>query len=245
MSADNAAAGDSKGPDYIQTLKDDLLKLGRMVELSISRSVRALQHRDKTLARGVVHDDERIDHAEVELEKLCIHILESHHPMGRDLRFVVAVLKINDSLERIGDLAENVAQAVIGSGNWDGFDEVKGYEKLAELAQLMLQRSLEAFVDQDVRVAYRVIKDDNQVDTLRQNMGRAIESAVDINQGYGSGLLRLEFVSRQFERIADYTTNIAEEVIYMIDGKIIRHPSRFRNADNVISNASGTFRRVQ
>lgn len=231
--------------EFIQSLKDGLLRLGRTVELSISRSIRALKHRDKPLARGVIEGDKKIDQAEVELEKLCVHILETHQPTGADLRFVVSVLKINDALERIGDLSENIAQSVLHGARWEGFDEVKGYEQLSELAQMMLQRSLEAFVDQDVRVAHRVIHDDDKIDALRKHMGRAIETAVDNNQGLGSALLRLEFVSRQLERIADYATNIAEDVIYMIDGKIVRHPSRFRDPNNVISDESGTFRRVK
>ncbi len=240
----NTATGDMM-ESRSKELHKRVLKLGRMVELSITRSITALTKQDKHLAEAVIEEDEQIDRMEVELEEYCITILEQVRPVGDDLRFVVAVLKINDALERIGDLAENIAVAVRKVDNWDGFGRVPGCNEMAQRSQMMLKRSLEALVKRDTKLARHVIDDDQFINDMRSQLGKKIAYAIDNSTASAAPLLRLEYVTRQLERIGDLATNIAEDVIFMIEGQIVRHPSRF-NADNdvVLDRSGGRFRRV-
>jgi phosphate transport system protein len=224
-------------------LHNRVLKLGRMVESSITRSIMALAKQDKHLAEAVIKEDEQIDRMEVELEEYCLTILEEDHPVGDELRFVVAVLKINDTLERIGDLAENIAAAVRKVENWAIFGRVRGCNEMAQRSQTMLKRALEALVNRDAKLARRVIEDDHRVNEMRSRLGKKIVHAIDTSDS-SAPLLRLEFVTRQLERIGDLATNIAEDVIFMIEGQIVRHPSRFDDDDVVRDGSGGRFRRV-
>jgi phosphate transport system protein len=175
------------------------------------------------LARAIIKEDEAIDRAEVEVEEMCVEILDTLHPTGEDLRFVIAVLKINDSLERIADLAENVAEIVVEVGDWERFRRVKGIEELGEQAQYMVNRSLEALVQRDTETARAVIANDDRVDELFEQIKRRIEWELDRIPENANPLLKLEHVTRQFERMGDIATNIAEEVIYFVEGHIVRH----------------------
>ncbi len=130
----------------IGTLEREILDIGEMVELAISRSISCLVRRDIALARCIIKEDQLIDCAEVTVQENCVTILEHDRPSGKDLRFVVAILKINDSLERIGDLAENVAETVVKIGNWERFLQVGGIEDMATVAQRMVRDSLKALV---------------------------------------------------------------------------------------------------
>lgn len=207
----------------IAELERRILDLGRMAQTSISRAITALVQRDTMLARAVIKEDEEIDHAEVEVQEVCLDVLENQRPRGSDLRFVVAILKINDSLERIGDLSENVAEVVVEVGDWDRFRRVSGIEYLAEQAQQMVEGSLQALVRRDVQLAREVIADDDRVDDMYQQIKRRIEVELDRIPENANPLLKLEHVTRQFERIGDVATNIAEEVIYLVEGRIVRH----------------------
>jgi phosphate transport system protein len=182
---------------------------------------------------------------EVELEEYCITVLEEVRPVGDDLRFVVAVLKINDCLERIADLAENIAEAVRKVDNWEGFGRVHGCNEMAQRSQAMLMRSLEALVKRDAKLARIVIDDDHFVDEMRNKLGEKIAYAIDNSTASAGPLLRLEYVTRQLERIGDLATNIAEDVIFMLEGQIVRHPSRFDGDNDILLDRSGgRFRRV-
>lgn len=225
-------------------LKQQLLKLGRMVESAIMRSITALAKQDKYLAKAVINEDEQIDRMEVEIEERCIALLESDHPAGEELRFVVAVLKINDALERIADLAENIATTVSKVDDWDGFERVTGCHELAKRSQSMVKKSLEALMHRDKKRAHEVINDDRFVDEMRRKLRKDISISIDHSADSSAPLLRLEYVTRQLERMADYATNIAEDVIYMIDGRIVRHPSRFGDDDILHDGSGGRYRRV-
>ncbi len=216
-----------------------------MVESAIMRSITSLAKQDKFMAKAVVQEDEQIDRMEVEIEELCIAFLEQVRPSGEELRFVVAVLKINDDLERIGDLAENIARAVSKVDNWKGIDRLTGCNQMAKRSQSMVKKSIEALVQRSAKMAYEVIDDDRFVDEMRSKLGRQIASAIDNSGGTAAPLLRLEYVTRQLERMADKATNIAEDVIYLVEGRIVRHPSRFDDSDDVLQDRSGgRFRRV-
>ncbi|MCA9216449.1 MAG: phosphate signaling complex protein PhoU [Planctomycetales bacterium] len=207
----------------VESLEKEILNIGEMVELAISRSISCLIKRDVILARAVIKEDELIDRAEVAVQESCVAILENERPVGRELRFVVATLKINDSLERIGDLAENVAAVVVEVGNWERFLHVGGIEDMATVAQKMVHESLRSFVTRDIELARKVIDDDDTVDAAHRRIRERIEFELDRIPENASPLLALETVTRQFERIGDIACKIAEEVIYLVEGEIVRH----------------------
>ena len=207
----------------VESLESEILNIGEMVELAVSRSISCLVRRDVLLARAVIKEDQLIDRAEVAVQESCVAILENERPVGLELRFVVATLKINDSLERIADLAENVAVAVVEVGNWERFQQVGGIEDMATVAQKMVRDSLRALVQRDPELARKVIAADETVNAAHRKILSRIEFELDRIPENASPLLKLEKVTRQFERVGDIACNIAEEVIYLVEGDIIRH----------------------
>ena len=207
----------------ILELEKQILDLGTMVEASISRVVTALTQHDPLMAKAILHEGEEIDRVEGEIHEACLQILETERPTGFDLRFVVATLKINDSLERIGDLAENVADVVIEVGDWERFHGVPGVQRLAEAAQKMVKMSIQALVQRDATLAQEVIRLDDDVDTKYKKITEHLEFELDRTPENARPLLKLEYVTRQFERIGDVATNISEEVFYLVKGELIRH----------------------
>jgi phosphate transport system protein len=197
--------------------------LGNMAQTSISRAITALMLRDTMLARAIIREDALIDRAEVEIQQMCLEILEKRRPIGEELRYVVAILKINDSLERIGDLSENIADVLVEVGDWERFRCVPGINELAEQAQDMVHRSLQALNQRDTELARRIIADDDRADALYERIKRRIEVELDRIPENANPLLKLEHIVRQFERMADVATNIAEEVIFVVEGQIVRH----------------------
>ena len=150
-------------------------------------------------------------------------ILESERLAGVELRTLVAILKINDSLERMADLAENVAEVVVEVAGWERFRRVNGTHEIAEKSKLMVTQALDALRDGDTFMARQVIRADDEIDALQARILQRIEHEVDRIPEYANPLMKLEHVTRQFERMGDLATNIAEEVIYLVDGRIIRH----------------------
>jgi len=207
----------------IERLKKELLALGAIVEELLRKAVRALQARDAALAREVIEADERVDNREVELEEDGLKIIALHQPVAIDLRFIVSVLRINSDLERIGDLAVNIAERasyLAGAASpAAGID----FAAMAEKAQEMLTKSLDAFVNMDPALAQRVLDMDNEVDEMNRRMYCAIYELIRRNPEDVEVLLHLLSSSRHLERIADHATNIAEDVIYMVEGNIVRH----------------------
>ena len=228
---------------WSEQLKRRVLKLGRMVQSSITHAMTAVCAQDKELATAVIKEDEQIDQMEIAIEEYCLTILEQIRPVREDLRLVVAVLKINATLERIGDLAENIAKAVRKVDDWDGFERVPGCQEMAERSHAMLRRALESLVTRDAQMARHVMHDDHFIDDLRAEIEKKLAAAMDESTA-SSALLRLEYVTRQLERIGDLATNIAEDVILMITGHIVRHPHRFDGDDNIVLDRAGRrFRR--
>lgn len=221
-----------------------ILDLGQMVEAAVNRAMAAFLNGDGLMAKAVIGQDSDIDLAEVQIQEMCLHILETEHPSGPELRFVVAVLKINDALERAGDLAENIARVVIEVSDWERFKRVKGCKDMGAQAEAMLVRSLRALADRDVGLARQVLTDDDQVDRLQTKIRKRIEHELDVAPENASPLLRLEFVTRQLERIGDLATNIAEEVIYMMEGQIVRHGKELLDRMNRPNDEACVYRRV-
>ena len=208
----------------IERLKRMLLALSAVVEENVQRSVRALVNHDEALAREAVDaDEEQIDGAEVEVEEECLKVLALHQPVASDLRFIIAVLKINSDLERVGDMAANVAERALYLSHACPVDLPIDIRAMCEQAQSMLKRSLDALVNLDAQLALQVCADDDGVDELNRANYDAIQARIREAPDEVECLLHFLAVSRHLERIADHATNIAEDVIYMVEGEIVRH----------------------
>jgi len=207
----------------IENLKKKLLALGARVETSVRDAALSIEQRDSDLAQKVIDDDIEIDNTEVEVEEDCLKILALHQPVAIDLRFIVAVLKINNDLERIGDLAVNVAERAVFLANHPKVNISSDLLDMAQSAQSMLKESLDALINHDAELAHKVCASDDIVDDMNRQMYLKVQDAIVKNPEQITSLIHLLSASRHLERIADHTTNIAEDVIYMIEGQIVRH----------------------
>ncbi|MHB0935872.1 MAG: phosphate signaling complex protein PhoU [Armatimonadota bacterium] len=206
-----------------ERLKKHILTLSAMAEERVRESVQALINRDVALATQVVDSDNEIDLMEVDIEEECLKILALYQPVASDLRFVVAVLKINNDLERVADLAVNIAERAVFLAQHEPLDIPLNFDLMSEKSQAMLRKSLDALMTMNVSLAYQVGSDDDEVDELNRQMFVRIQEAMREHPDRIEPLGHLLSVSRHLERIADYATNIAEDVVYMIEGEIIRH----------------------
>jgi len=209
----------------VDQLKERILRVGTLVEEAISKSITALINRDVQLAQRVAANDEQIDRMEVEVEEECLKILALYQPVAADLRFVVAVLKINNDLERMGDLAKNIAKRVAQLANGEPCELPPEIRVMAMQAQEMVKQSLDAVVQADPALARQVREEDDAVDEYRQQIRRKVLKGIVEHPENVENLLRVNSVSKHIERIADMATNIAEDVIYMVEGDIVRHRS--------------------
>ncbi|MBW2065067.1 MAG: phosphate signaling complex protein PhoU [Deltaproteobacteria bacterium] len=207
----------------LERLKKRILYLGAMVEERVDMAAKAVEKRDGRLAQEIIERDHEIDEAEIEIEEECLKILALHQPVAVDLRFLSAVIKINNDLERIGDEAVNIAQRVLVIAKREKLDIRFDYLLMAEKAKGMLKRSLDAVVNLDLDSAVKVCISDDEVDGLQREAYDVIKDAVGKNPLRAGYLINMLLVSRHLERIADHATNIAEEVVYMIEGEIVRH----------------------
>ncbi len=207
----------------ITALKIRALDLGAMVEEQLRVSVRAIEERDEDLAQRVFQNDDQIDNGEVEIEEECLKMLALYHPVAEDLRFIVAVLKINNDLERIGDVAVNIAERAVFLANRPPIQTRMSFSTMAEKVQQMLKMSLDALVDRDTDRAYLVIAADDEVDALNRQSYIDVQDGIMQHPRETPDLLHLLSVSRHLERIGDLATSIAEEVIYLVRGEIVRH----------------------
>ena len=207
----------------IENLKERILRLGTLVEEAISKSITAFINRDAPLAQRVMASDEDIDSMEVEVEEECLKILALYQPVAADLRFVVSALKINNDLERMGDLAKNIAKRVAQLANGEPCELPPEIRTMAMQAQEMVKQSLDAVVKADPTLARQVREEDDVVDESRQQIRRKVLKGIKEHPENVENLLRVNSVSKHIERIADMATNIAEDVIYMVEGEIVRH----------------------
>ena len=207
----------------IDHLKEKILRVGTLVEEAFSKSITALINRDIALSQRVMANDEEIDRMEVEVEEECLKILALYQPVAADLRFVVAVLKINNDLERMGDLARNIAKRVAQLAAGPAVELPPEIRTMSMLAQDMVKQSLDAVVNADPTLARQVREEDDAVDEARQQIRRRILQGIKAHPEQLENLLRINSVSKHIERIADMATNVAEDVIYMVEGDIVRH----------------------
>jgi len=202
----------------VELLKEKILRLGTLVEEAISKSITALINRDTHLAQRVMASDEEIDQMEVEVEEECLKMLALYQPVAADLRFVVAALKINNDLERMGDLAKNIAKRVSQLSHGEPCELPPEIRTMAMQAQEMVKQCLDAVVNSDPSLARQVREEDDAVDEARQKIRRTILQGIKSHPEKLENLLRINSVSKHIERIADMATNIAEDVIYMVEG---------------------------
>lgn len=207
----------------LDKLKQDLLSLCALVEDQTQRAVRALLDRDLQSAKEVQRRDAEIDQREVEVEEDCLRVLALYQPVAGDLRFIVAALKINNDLERIGDLAVNIARKAASFATLTPMEIPFDLAGMWRKTQAMLRDSLDSLVNLDVALAENVCLRDDQVDRCKRNIRLKCTEMIRQDPELTPALLTLMAASRNLERIADQATNIAEEVIYMVEGKIVRH----------------------
>jgi len=207
----------------LEKIKKLLLSLGAMVEEQVRMATRAVETRDAELAQQIIKSDHDIDEMEVEIEEECLKVLALHQPVAVDLRFLIAVIKINNDLERIGDQAVNIAERVDVIAKRGLSDFFFDYSSMGEKVQDMLKSSLDALVNMDYDLAFSVVKRDDEVDLINKDAYDRIKQAMRDHPGKLGELINLLLISRHLERLADHATNIAEEVIYLIEGEIIRH----------------------
>jgi phosphate transport system protein len=207
----------------IDSLKKKILTLGATVENSVRIAVKAIEDKDPELAAKVIKADIEIDHSEVDLEEDCLKILALHQPVAIDLRFIIAVLKINNDLERIGDLAVNIAERAQFLKGGAAIPIPYDLDGLSTKSQWMLRSSLDSLVNLDTKLAREVCAADDYVDAINREMYNLITEAIKAHPEQVDILIPYLSVSRYLERIADHATNIAEDIIYMVDGVIARH----------------------
>jgi phosphate transport system protein len=207
----------------IEHLKKKILAMSAVVEESIARSIAAVIKHDAALARQVAEEEEEIDEMEVDVEEECLKILALHQPVAVDLRFVVSVLKINNDLERMGDHAVNIARRAEYLATFPKLNIPAELEEMARCTQTMVKRSLDALVEANTELARRVCAADLEVDQYNRTMHVLIQDQIRSNPDQVDRLLHLLSVSRHLERIADLATNVAEDVIYTVEGAIVRH----------------------
>lgn len=207
----------------LEQLKRKLLYLGSLSEQSVRKAGLALKALDAQLAREVIMMDHQVDLKEVEIEEDCLKILALHQPVASDLRLVISVLKINNDLERIGDLGVNIAERAIYLSQKPPVPIPFDFESMWQLALDMVKRALDAMVRQDIQLAKKVCEDDDAVDAINKQMYNKVYEGIRKSPEHVESLIHYLSISRHLERVADYATNICEDVIYMIEGKIVRH----------------------
>jgi len=207
----------------LEKIKKLILSLSAVVEERVNLAVIAVLKNNAEKALEIIKKDQEIDEREVEVEEECLKVMALYQPVAIDLRFLITVIKINSDLERIADQAVNIAERVQIISKQMPCDFVYDYTIMAQKAQKMLHDALDAFVHLDVKLAHRVIAMDDEVDQLQSDAYDVIKQAMEDKRDCLSYLINLLLVSRHLERLADHATNIAEEVIYLIEGEIVRH----------------------
>jgi len=207
----------------LDTIKKRILTLSSLVEDKVRLAARAVENVDAEIARNLIKTDYEIDEMEVEIEEECLKVLALHQPVAVDLRFIVTVIKINGELERIGDQVVNIAQRVEIISKRPKPPFTYDYAEMVQKTQRMLKMSLDALVHMDVDMAYRVITLDDEVDHIKSDAYDKIKQAIQELPERVGYYINLLLISRHLERLADHATNIAEEVIYLVEGEIYRH----------------------
>jgi phosphate transport system protein len=213
-----------KFDEELRELNQLILKMAGFAEEAIYKSVEALKSRDPALANKVIDDDDQIDELELVIDEKALDLLALRQPMAIDLRFITTGMKINAELERIADLAVDVAQRVLEITQLPLLKPLVDIPKLSQIAQQMVKQSIDAFVNHDVALAKQVVLTDEQADALRNRVQKELVYDFMIKDGTSAPrAVPLLLIARHLERICDHATNIAEDVIYMVEAKVVKH----------------------
>ncbi len=209
--------------DELKSLKEKILRMGGIAEEQVQGSLRALIGRDSDLARKIIENDRRVNALDVEVDEDCLRLLALQQPTARDLRFITTAMKISTELERISDLAENICERAIELNEEPQLKPYIDIPRMANWSLRMVKEALDAFVTGDASLARKVCTDDDFVDDLTHQLFRELLSFMLENPQTITRAIRITFIAKYLERIADHATNVAELVVYMVEGKIIRH----------------------
>ncbi|MFZ2357679.1 MAG: phosphate signaling complex protein PhoU [Candidatus Omnitrophota bacterium] len=208
----------------LKELNKDILKMGAFAEEAIYKSIEALKNRDKEMAKSVIDNDANVDKLELTVDEKCIDLIARYQPMARDLRFITTGMKINSELERIADIAVDIAQRILEIVDKPLLKPLVDIPKLAAVAQNMVKMSIDAFVQGDIALAKKVLSSDSEADQLRNEIQKELIEDYMVKDGTSAPrAVQLLLIARFLERICDHTTNIAEDVIYMVQAEVVRH----------------------
>ena len=207
----------------LKALKEQLLLMGGRSENIVHKSIESLRRRDVTIAREVLEDDKAIDRMEIDVEERCVSLLALQQPLATDLRFITAALKISNDLERVGDHAVNIAGSTLRLADQPLLKPLVDIPRMAELATGMLHEALDSFVRHDAESARRLVLRDDEVDELNRQVFRELLSFMVGDPATITRAMELVLVARNLERVADLATNVAEEVVFIAEARIIKH----------------------
>lgn len=206
-----------------QVVKEKILRMGALVEEQIANAIKALVERNHDLARHVISNDHRVNALDVDIDEDCLRLIALYQPMASDLRFLTTAMKIATELERMSDLAENICERAIELNEEPQLKPYIDIPRMGDHAQNMVKEALDSFVNRDARLARKVCTDDDVVDALTHQIFRELLSFMIGDPRTISRAVRITFISKYLERVADHATNVAELVVYLVEGKIIRH----------------------
>lgn len=210
--------------EELKQLRQDILMMASLVEESIFKSMEALKQRDRAMAENVITQDKKIDELENKIDEFCLDLIALRQPVAQDLRFITMAMQINSDLERMADLAVDIAQRAEEAMAQPVLKQLIDIPKLAGLAQEMVKNAIEAFINKDAELAKGVVLSDRQADALRDLVQKELIYDYLVKDGSTAPrAVPLILVARHLERICDHATNIAEDVIYMIQAKVVRH----------------------
>lgn len=207
----------------VEELKTMLLSQGSLVEDRLRKACRVIESKDEKLTAQIIRSDWEVDEMEIRIEEECLKILALHQPVAKDLRLLVAIVKINNELERIGDIAVNIAKRVQTINKDSTLTFKIDFSTMANKVLSMLKISLDALVGEESSLARTVFLEDDAVDEIRDKTYKSVVKELDTQTGHAACLLNIYLLAGHLERIADRTTNIAEEVIYLVEGEIVRN----------------------
>jgi phosphate transport system protein len=207
----------------LNALRKNLIRMASIVEVSIANAVKSLIERNSELAKDVVQHDEKVDALELELDKQCVDLLALRQPLAIDLRFITSAIKITNNLERMGDLAVNIAERVIPLNQEPQLKPLIDIPRMATITQTMVKDSIDAFVNRDTGLARSVCERDSTVDALNDQIFRELLTYMIQDPANITRAVHLMLISRHLERISDHSTNIAEEVVYIVKAKVVKH----------------------
>jgi phosphate transport system protein len=210
--------------DELKGLNQDILKMGAYAEEAIYLSIEALKNRDKELAKKIIANDNNVDELEVAIDEKCIDLIARYQPMAKDLRFITTGMKINSELERIADIAVDIAQRTLEIVDKPILKPLVDIPKLAAVAQSMVKMAIDSFVKGDIELAKKVLLSDPEANELRNMIHKELVEDFMVKDGSTAPrAVQLLLIARFLERICDHTTNIAEDVIYLVQAEIVRH----------------------